>query len=62
MASVGCMGSRICTRFLKAVEPLIRGRVVVFFPGSHDQNTYRLLDARDGWNYMATPITGLASK
>ena len=21
-----------------------------------------LLDARDGWNYMATPITGLASK
>lgn len=47
---------------LQKIESHIRGRLVVFFPGAYDQNTYRLLDARDGWNYLATPITGLASK
>jgi hypothetical protein len=47
---------------LQKIESHIRGRLVVFFPGSYDQNAYRLLDARDGWNYLATPITGLASK
>jgi hypothetical protein len=47
---------------LQKVESLIRGRMVVFFPGSYDQNAYRLLDAREGWNYLATPITGLATK
>lgn len=35
----------------------IRGRLLVFFPGEHDNNNYRLLDARDGWNYLAVPIT-----
>lgn len=42
---------------LKHVEGDIRGRLVLFFPGDHDQNNYRLLDARDGWNYLAVPIT-----
>lgn len=41
---------------LKRVEGDIRGRLVVFFPGHYEQNNYRLLDARDGWNYMAVPI------
>ena len=41
---------------LEKIQPDIRGRVVVFFPGSYEQNVYRLLDARDGWNYLATPI------
>lgn len=45
------------SRVLKLVEPYIRGRLVVFFPGVFDQNNYRLLDARDGWNYLAVPIT-----
>ena len=58
----GLYGFTFLHEVLKAVETEIRGRVVVFFPGSYDQNTYRLLDARDGWNYMATPITGLANK
>ena len=58
----GLYGFTFLHEVLKAVEPEICGRVVVFFPGSYDQNTYRLLDARDGWNYMATPITGLANK
>lgn len=35
----------------------IRGRLVVFFPGEYKDNNYRLLDARDGWNYLAVPIT-----
>ena len=45
------------SRVLKLVEPSIRGRLVIFFPGAYDQNNYRLLDARDGWNYLAVPIT-----
>ena len=35
----------------------LAGRLLVFFPGQHDGNNYRLLDARDGWNYLATAIT-----
>lgn len=42
---------------IRSVEPDIRGRLVVFFPGSKDGNNYRLLDARDGWNYLASGIT-----
>ena len=42
---------------VREVEPSIPGRLVVFFPGSRDGNTYRLLDARDGWNYLAHSIT-----
>jgi len=38
-------------------KPLLQGRLVVFFPGQKDGNNYRLLDARDGWNYMAVGIT-----
>lgn len=45
------------SRVLKLLEPYIRGRLVVFFPGVYDQHNYRLLDARDGWNYLAVPIT-----
>ena len=42
---------------MKALEQDIRGRIVVFFPGEYEGNNYRLLDARDGWNYLAVPIT-----
>jgi hypothetical protein len=42
---------------LKLVEPDIRGRLVVFFPGQLENNGYRLLDGRSGWNYLAVPIT-----
>jgi len=50
-------GTTRISRVIKLVEPDIRGRLAVFFPGSLDRNNYRLLDARDGWNYMAIPIT-----
>jgi len=42
---------------IKAVDASIKGRLLVFFPGEYDRNTYRLLDARDGWDYLAIPIT-----
>ncbi|HNS74634.1 MAG TPA: DUF1788 domain-containing protein [bacterium] len=42
---------------LKEVVREIRGRLVLFFPGEYENNNYRLLDARDNWNYLAVPIT-----
>lgn len=45
------------SHILKLVEPDIRGRLVVFFPGQLEKNGYRLLDGRAGWNYLAVPIT-----
>lgn len=39
------------------VTSSIRGRLLVFFPGRHEGGQYRLLDARDGWSYLAVPIT-----
>jgi len=45
------------SQVLKEVEHVIRGRLVLFFPGEFENNNYRLLDARDGWNYLAVPIT-----
>jgi lipopolysaccharide biosynthesis protein len=49
--------------FLKVKEvvdklaPIAKGRLLVFFPGSFEDNNYRLLDGYDGWNYLAVPIT-----
>lgn len=45
------------SEILPMVEGVVRGRLLVFFPGVYEQNNYRLLDARDGWNYHAVPIT-----
>lgn len=45
------------SQLLRLIERDIRGRLVVFFPGQFENNNYRLLDARDGWNYLAVPIT-----
>ena len=55
------VGSRF--GFLKVKEvvdklaPMVKGRLLVFFPGSYEDNNYRLLDGYDGWNYLAVPIT-----
>ena len=38
------------------LEDSVKGRLLVFFPGSVEANTYRLLNARDGWNYRAVAI------
>jgi hypothetical protein len=45
------------SEILPMIERHIRGRLLVFFPGVYEQDNYRLLDARDGWNYHAVPIT-----
>lgn len=39
------------------LAPQVHGRLLVFFPGSYENNNYRLLDGYDGWNYLAIPIT-----
>jgi hypothetical protein len=41
------------------IKDAVPGRLLVFFPGEHhpDTHSYRLLDARDGWNYLAVPLT-----
>jgi hypothetical protein len=41
---------------LNAVNDAIRGRLLVFFPGEVENNNFRLLDGRDGWDYMAIVI------
>jgi hypothetical protein len=42
---------------VEKITPNINGRLLVFFPGEHEGNTYRLLDGQEGWNYLAVPIT-----
>lgn len=42
---------------IERVHDDVEGRLLVFFPGEVEGNNYRLLGARDGWNYLATPIT-----
>ncbi len=40
------------------VDSEILGRLLAFFPGQRDGSNWRLLNARDGWNYHAVPIEG----
>ena len=49
------------SEIVRAVEPDIQGRLIVFFPGAKEGSNYRLLDARDGWNYLANGITAHGS-
>lgn len=44
------------SRLLERVVPTVAGRLLVFFPGERDGSNYRMLEAQDGWNYLATPI------
>ena len=38
------------------IETTFAGTLLIFFPGVKEGNTYRFLDARTGWNYLAIPI------
>ncbi|SCC81145.1 hypothetical protein [Saliniramus fredricksonii] len=42
---------------LSRVEHAIQGRLAVFFPGRVQDGRYRLLDARESWDYHAVSIT-----
>jgi hypothetical protein len=46
---------------IERVEDNVLGRMLVFFPGEYTNNVYRFMDARDGFNYMAIPITSTES-
>lgn len=43
---------------VEGVKEAVQGRLLVFFPGEHHpgNHSYSLLDARDGWNYLAVPL------
>ncbi|MGL5215514.1 MAG: BREX protein BrxB domain-containing protein [Aeromonas hydrophila] len=41
---------------VKALSPVVKGKLVVFFPGEYHDNNFSLLDAKDGWGYHATAI------
>ena len=61
-ALVGCgglFGLFSVSRLIQLVAEQVPGRLVAFFPGEYDaaHNSYRLLGAKDGWGYLATPIT-----
>lgn len=43
---------------VEGIKDAVAGRLLVFFPGEYhpENHAYRLLDARDGWNYLAVPL------
>ena len=53
----GLFGFASVSALVKSIQELVPGRLVCFFPGSRDQNSYHFMNARDGWNYHALPIT-----
>jgi hypothetical protein len=45
------------SQVMDALGKDVRGVLLLFFPGEREENTYRFLGARTGWDYLATPIT-----
>ncbi len=61
IALLGCgtlFGIASVSDLVKALAAQLSGRLIVFFPGEQEGNTYRLLDAKNGWGYLATSIKG----
>lgn len=57
MGTASLYGLTKVSIIMERVAASIKGRLLVFFPGKHEGHNYRLLDARDGWNYLALPIS-----
>lgn len=58
ISGTGCLfGLAKVSDIVQHVAAHVKGRLVVFFPGTFADNNYRLFDARDGWDYLAIPIT-----
>jgi hypothetical protein len=53
----GLFGFLKVKEVVEKIAPMVEGRLLIFFPGSYENNNYRLLDGYDGWNYLAIPIT-----
>ncbi|WP_119395058.1 BREX protein BrxB domain-containing protein [Salinibius halmophilus] len=61
VALLGCgtlFGISSVSDLVRQLADTIEGRLLVFFPGEKDGNTYRLLDAKNGWGYLATALKG----
>ena len=57
-ASLFGLGDHVrVSALIERVQETVEGRLLVFFPGEIEGNNYRLLGAKDGWNYLATSIT-----
>jgi len=57
-ASLFGLGDHVrVSALIERVQNEVDGRLLVFFPGEVEGNNYRLLGAKDGWNYLATLIT-----
>lgn len=56
MGLASLFGVARVSHLIQAVNQDVRGRLLVFFPGELEGTNYRLLGARDGWNYLAIPI------
>jgi hypothetical protein len=54
----GLFGLARVSSLVEGLKDAIQGRLLVFFPGEYhpENHSYRLLDARDGWNYLAVPL------
>lgn len=44
------------SELIDALDHTFTGILLVFFPGEREGNTYRFLNARNGWDYLAVPI------
>lgn len=56
LGAASLFGLTRLSRLIVEVSNDIAGRLLVFFPGSRDENNYRLLDGHDGFDYLAVPI------
>jgi hypothetical protein len=41
---------------IEKIDGSFPGVLAVFFPGEREQNTYKFVGARTGWDYLAVPI------
>jgi hypothetical protein len=42
---------------IEVLDPFFTGILAVFFPGEKEDNTYRFIGARTGWDYLGVGIT-----
>jgi hypothetical protein len=56
LGSASLFGLLRVSQLLHGIAKDVPGRLLVFFPGTRQDNNYRLLDGHDGWSYLAVPI------